>query len=118
VSVQGLPELGVWNGQEFVLITSSEDGWWDKAKILWRYGLAPIKTNSLMKSVVGKFLQLYEEPLFPWRSLSEVVDKVGLTQVTGVTGQQFLKDSGIGDKFAKEVIQARSATSEPILDES
>lgn len=103
----GTPELGIWNGKEFLI--TAKDGWWDKAKLLWRYGLAPLKTNSLMKSTVGKFLRMYEEPLFPWRSLSEVAKEVGLTDITGVTGEQYLKAQGIGEKFAKEMVQARYA---------
>lgn len=101
-----LPDLGVWNGQEFVLVTRQEDGWWDKAKLLWKYGAAPLWTNRLMKSAVGKFLTMYDEPVFPWRSLSEVVEKVGLLETTGVTGEQYLKANGIGDLFAQEIIQA------------
>jgi prenylcysteine oxidase/farnesylcysteine lyase len=88
------------------LVTSNEDGWWDKAKLLWRYGLAPIKTNRLMKSVVGKFERMYEEPVFPWKSLSAVVREVGLGEVVGQTGEQFLKEAGIGEKFSQEIIQA------------
>jgi prenylcysteine oxidase/farnesylcysteine lyase len=102
-----MPELGVWNGEEFVLVTRKEDGWWDKARLLWRYGAAPLWTNRLMKSAVGKFLTMYEEPVFPWTSLSEVVEKVGLLEATGVTGEQYLTANGIGEAFAREVIQAR-----------
>jgi prenylcysteine oxidase / farnesylcysteine lyase len=104
---EGLPDLGVWNGQEFVLITSNEDGWWEKAKLLWRYGLAPIRTNAMMKSTVGKFLKMYEEPLFPWKSLTEAVEAVGLKETIGVTGEQYLQSNGISSLFASEVIQAR-----------
>lgn len=89
------------------MITNSEDGWWEKAKLLWRYGLAPIRTNRLMKSTVAKFLKMYEEPVFPWRSLSEVVAEMGLVEATGVTGEQYLKENGIGELFGREVIQAR-----------
>jgi prenylcysteine oxidase/farnesylcysteine lyase len=101
------PELGIWNGEEFVLQTSANNGWWDIAKLLWRYGLAPIKTNRLMKSTVGSFLKLYEEPQFPFASLTDVVYDVGLTPVTASTGEQYLQKNGIGAKFANEVIQAR-----------
>lgn len=107
VAQADLPDLGVWNGYEFVLVTKSEDTWWDKAKLLWRYGAAPLWTNRLMKSAVGKFLTMYNEPVFPWKSLSEAVEQVGLLEVTGVTGDQYLKANGIGDAFAKEIIQAR-----------
>ena len=102
-----LPDLGVWNGKEFVIITKAEDSWWDTAKLLWRYGAAPYWTNKLMKSAVGKFLTMYDEPVFPWKSLSDVVEQVGLLDVTGVTGEQYLKANGIGDAFSKEIIQAR-----------
>ncbi|KAF2814819.1 Prenylcysteine oxidase [Mytilinidion resinicola] len=100
------PELGIWNGDEFVLQTPAHNGWWDIAKLLWRYGLAPIKTNRLMKSTVGKFLKLYEEPQFPFASLTDAVYDVGLAPVTASTGEQYLKENGIGVKFADEVIQA------------
>jgi prenylcysteine oxidase/farnesylcysteine lyase len=106
VDSTGMPELGVWNGQEFVLVTRREDGWWDKAKLLWKYGTAPLWTNRLMKSAVGKFLTMYDEPVFPWKSLSEVVEQVGLLEATGVTGEQYLKANGIGELFGREVIQA------------
>ncbi|KAH7401435.1 prenylcysteine oxidase-like protein 1 precursor [Pyrenochaeta sp. MPI-SDFR-AT-0127] len=101
-----LPDLGIWNGEEFVIITRAEDSWWDKAKLLWRYGTAPLWTNRLMKSAVGKFLTMYDEPVFPWRSLGDVIEQVGLLEVTGVTGEQYLKANGIGDAFAREIIQA------------
>lgn len=101
------PFLGIWNGQKFVVVQKNEGNWWDMAKLLWRYGLAPIKTLRLMKAVVGEFLKMYEEPHFPWKSLSAVVDELGLTKVTGVTGEQYLKENGIGDLFAREIVQAR-----------
>jgi prenylcysteine oxidase/farnesylcysteine lyase len=102
-----IPDLGIWNGQEFVIVTKAGDTWWDKAKLLWRYGTAPLWTNRLMKTAVGKFLTMYDEPIFPWKSLSDTVEQVGLLEVTGVTGEQYLKANGIGEAFAKEVIQAR-----------
>ncbi|KAJ4984064.1 prenylcysteine oxidase [Stagonosporopsis vannaccii] len=101
-----LPDLGIWDGEQFVLVTTEEDGWWDKAKLLWRYGLAPLKTNRLMKAAVGRFLGMYEEPVFPWKSLGETLEQQGLLDITGVTGEQYLKANGIGDAFAREVIQA------------
>ncbi|XP_014561791.1 hypothetical protein COCVIDRAFT_85947 [Bipolaris victoriae FI3] len=101
-----LPDLGVWNGKEFVVIVHSGDSWWSLGKMLWRYGTAPIWTNRLMKSAVGKFLTMYDEPVFPWKSLSATVESVGLLEVTGVTGEQYLKTNGIGEAFSNEIIQA------------
>ena len=88
--------LGIWNGQSFVF-TQKSGGWryWDIAKMLWKYGLAPIKTQNLMKSTVAKFLKLYEAPFFPFRSLSERVIDLGLVEVTSVTGEQFLTANNV-----------------------
>lgn len=90
-----------------MLVAREEQGWWDKAKLLWRYGLAPLKTNRLMKSAVGRFLEMYEEPVFPWKSLGEALESQGLLEITGVTGEQYLDANGIGEAFAREVVQAR-----------
>ncbi|KAI9661300.1 MAG: hypothetical protein M1821_009627 [Bathelium mastoideum] len=100
------PRLGVWNGKEFVLQVSANDDWWSKAKLLYRYGWAPIKTNRLMKEVVGNFLRMYDAPYFPWSSLSETLSELGLIKTTGITGEQYLKENGVGDLFANEIIQA------------
>ncbi|CAN9305555.1 unnamed protein product [Alternaria alternata] len=101
-----MPDLGIWNGREFVIVTKAGDTWWDKAKLLWRYGAAPLWTNRLMKSAVGRFFQMYDEPVFPWKSLGDAVERVGLLEATGVTGEQYLKANGIGEAFSKEIIQA------------
>ncbi|KAA8566081.1 hypothetical protein EYC84_008685 [Monilinia fructicola] len=99
--------LGIWDGAEFVY-TQKDSDWkyWDIAKLLWKYGLAPLKTQRLMKTVVGKFLQLYEAPYFPFRSLSERIEELDLKTVASVTGEQFLADNNIGGSFATELIQA------------
>ncbi|KAI9779620.1 MAG: hypothetical protein M1839_007285 [Geoglossum umbratile] len=105
---QEAPEkLGVWNGEEFVF-TQSEGSpyWWNLAKLLWKYGWAPIRTQSLMKSTVGKFLKMYEPPHFPFRSLSQVAYDVGLTNVTSEIGEQFLKANNILPPFSTDIIQA------------
>lgn len=100
------PLLGVYNGKDFVFVQNTGGTWWDTAKLLWKYGLAPIKTLRLVKATVNPFLKMYEAPIFPWASLNEVVHDLGLVDATAVTGEQYLKDNGIGELFAHEVIQA------------
>ncbi|KAH9212992.1 Prenylcysteine lyase-domain-containing protein [Leptodontidium sp. 2 PMI_412] len=99
--------LGIWNGKTFVY-TQRDGGWkyWDIAKLLWKYGLAPIRTRRLTKSVVGKFLKLYEFPFFPFRSLSDRALDLDLTSVTSQTGEQFLAGNSIGAPFTTDIIQA------------
>ncbi|KAL9622773.1 MAG: hypothetical protein Q9160_002892 [Pyrenula sp. 1 TL-2023] len=100
-------DLGIWTGSEFIFREGTDGNWWsDVAKLLWRYGLAPILTQRLMKSTVDKFLKMYEEPYFPFADLSETVEAVGLLDFTGHTGQEVLERAKIGQKFSTEIIQS------------
>lgn len=99
--------LGVWDGQKFVITQNSDNlTWWDSAKFLWKYGLAPIRTMRLMRLTVGKFLKMYDEPHFPFSSLSEVAIDVGLVGTTAATGEQFMAENGITGEFGHDVVQA------------
>ncbi|KAK4985467.1 hypothetical protein LTR50_005952 [Elasticomyces elasticus] len=100
------PILGVWNGNEFVVTQSAGNSWWNNAKLLWKYGLAPVRTMRLMRGTVSKFFSMYDEPYFPFADLTQVAYDLGLTAVTAVTGEQYLREHGIADLFAREVIQA------------
>ncbi|KAA8906526.1 prenylcysteine oxidase [Sphaerosporella brunnea] len=98
--------LGVFDGKE-LLFTYPEGKWWSLAKLIYRYGpMAPYRTKKLTEETVGKFLQMYKPPHFPFTSLSEAVEAIGLLPATGTTGQQFLEQNGIVGDFAQELIQA------------
>lgn len=97
----------VWDGSKFVFETASTNSWWwDAVKLGWKYGLAPWYTEKLMQKTIATFLKLYEEPYFPFRSLSTRVFELDLAKTTGVTGQQFLSDNGISAELANDLIQA------------
>lgn len=98
--------LGVWDGRDFVFMAKSNSTWLNLGRLFWRYGLAPLWTQNLMKKIVGRFLNLYEEPLFPFQSLSEAAATVDLLNVTAATGAEFLQGNGISSKFSREIIQA------------
>ncbi|KAH0559567.1 hypothetical protein GP486_003921 [Trichoglossum hirsutum] len=105
---EDVPErLGVWDGQDFVF-TQPDGGywWWDLARLLWKYGWTPIRTHNLMKSTIGTFLKMYEEPYFPFRSLSQVAYDLGLTNITSETGEKFLEANNIRPPFSTDIIQA------------
>ncbi|PPJ57667.1 hypothetical protein CBER1_00079 [Cercospora berteroae] len=101
-------EVGIWDGNTFVLQldTSLFNGYWTIAKLLFRYGLAPIRTYRLTKSVISKFLKIYDSPIFPFESLTAAAQSVGLSAVTAATGEQYLRENGISAAFAREVVQA------------
>ncbi|MCJ1226322.1 hypothetical protein MMC12_002972 [Toensbergia leucococca] len=99
--------LGVWDGESFVFIQDEGDHFlWNLAKLIWKYGLSPVRAQNLMKKTVGTFLKMYEPPWFPFRSLSQTAYDLGLTAITSKTGDQFLIDNQIQSSFAKEIIQA------------
>ena len=83
--------LGVWDGNDFVFTMKYSDSWWwNIAKLFWRYGVAPYRTRKLVEGTIGTFLEIYERPYFPFKSLNKVATDLGLTRVTGVTGEQLL----------------------------
>ena len=77
------------------------ESWWrDAARLWWRYGMSPYRALNLVKGVVGKFLRLYEEPLFPFRSLTERVSELELENILAVTGEQFLEQNKVSSMCA------------------
>jgi prenylcysteine oxidase/farnesylcysteine lyase len=98
--------LGIWDGKTFVFTAKNEGGWWDTAKLFYRYGLSPYRTLKLMKATVGKFLKMYDEPVFPFSSLTQAAQDVGLLAVTSATGEAFLRENSISSAFAREIVQA------------
>lgn len=104
--------LGIWDGESLLLKEPTDttsnplENYWRKARLLWRYGIAPLRTQSLVKDVVGKFLNLYEAPHFPFSSLTYAVNALNLTPVTSIDGWHFLQQNHLAGDFAWEVIQA------------
>ncbi|KAI1139281.1 prenylcysteine oxidase [Hypoxylon sp. FL0543] len=99
--------LGIWDGKRFVYTQDSESwGWWNLAKLFWKYGTAPYYTHRLVQDTIATFLKLYKAPYFPFRSLSTTAFKLGLVRITGVTGQQFLAESKLDGPFAHDIVQA------------
>jgi prenylcysteine oxidase / farnesylcysteine lyase len=103
-------DLGVWNGKEFVFKQSNSDsqwqGYWDIAKLLWKYGLAPVRTRNLARTVVDKFLRFYEKPHFPFASLGDVIEDNELLEYISVTGKDLLAAYNADGAFANDIVQA------------
>ena len=102
----GADVMGVYDGKDFVF-TFPEGSWWTIAKLFYRYGpVSPYKTQKLTEATIGKFLAMYNAPLFPFKSLSDAVEAAGLLPAVGSTGEQFLEEHGISKAFANDLIQA------------
>ncbi|KAJ5514005.1 Prenylcysteine oxidase [Penicillium fimorum] len=98
--------IGIWDGNQFVFTMKNSYNWWNIGRLFWRYGLAPLRTQNLVKSVVGRFLRLYEEPLFPFSSLTKAAIAAELINATAASGNVFLQANSIDSLFAREIIQA------------
>ncbi|KAJ4163737.1 hypothetical protein LMH87_005445 [Akanthomyces muscarius] len=97
----------IWDGENIVFETTEggSSWWWEAARMWWRYGMSPYRAVSLVKTVVGTFLKLYDPPFFPFRSLTQRAYELGLERVTGVTGEQFLADAKVNEDFCRHVLQ-------------
>ncbi|KAK6349951.1 hypothetical protein TWF696_006207 [Orbilia brochopaga] len=104
-SADGADQIGVWDGQQFV-ITIHDGGWWETIKMLWKYGMSPMRLQGLVKKTVGQFLKMYDEPVFPWKSLTQTAMDLDLLPATSVSGLEFLKANSIFPPFTTDLIQA------------
>ncbi|KAI1792233.1 FAD/NAD(P)-binding domain-containing protein [Ganoderma leucocontextum] len=102
--------MGIWDGHEFLLTTGGGgfySNWFDKIKILWRYGYqAPTKTQVLVKSMVDKFLTLYEPSPPRWSNITSIVNDLEWTDHTAQTMSEYLDLQGIDRRFSRELVEA------------
>ena len=98
--------LGIWNGERLVFIQSDGSySWWNTVKILWKYGLSPIRTQNLMKTTIKKFLLMYGPPFFPFASISKALHAIGLKAASNPS-ESFLEENQIYPPFSTDIIQA------------
>ncbi len=99
--------LGIWDGDSFVYTQDDRSsGWWNLARLFWKYGMAPYRANKLMQATIDRFLALYRAPYFPFRSLTTRAYELELAFVTSQTGEQFLGQNNIAEAFAHDIVQA------------
>ncbi|KAI0635392.1 Prenylcysteine lyase-domain-containing protein [Trametes polyzona] len=102
--------MGIWDGHEFVLTTSGSgffSDWLNKIKILWRYGYkAPTKTQQLVNTMVGKFLQLYTPTSPRWSNITSVVSSLAWSEVVAETASEYFDLQGIDRRWTRELVEA------------
>jgi prenylcysteine oxidase/farnesylcysteine lyase len=55
--------------------------------------------------VVEKFLEMYETTHHGFETVSEVVEKLQFHSLLNMTAEAYLKELGINDRFAQEILQ-------------
>ncbi|OCF36073.1 prenylcysteine oxidase/farnesylcysteine lyase [Kwoniella heveanensis CBS 569] len=111
----GQAGLGVWDGTQFLFTTSGSDSttsnWLDSAKALWRYGpLSPMRTKSAVKSLVDRFLRLYDPVYMRQRgavsSVEDFAENLELgNEYTTRTGEDWAHTVvKVGDKWLREIM--------------
>jgi len=86
-----------WDGDKIrFTIDSSRSEWYTKARLVWRYGYFALKkSQTLMHKTIAKFLNLYEPPYFPFKSLTQRVYELELLDETSLTGEEFLQKNKV-----------------------
>ncbi|GAA6009828.1 hypothetical protein JCM11491_000830 [Sporobolomyces phaffii] len=103
-------DTGIWDGEKFVFKESGK-GWWDKTKLLWRYGRSPFKVKALVKTTVESFTSLYSReyvssPSFPFTSLLNFSASLDLLSPAALSGSEYFASQSVSPLFTSELISA------------
>ncbi|KAI5479707.1 prenylcysteine oxidase [Pseudohyphozyma bogoriensis] len=106
--------MSIWDGEKFVYVESGGRwGYWDIAKMLWRYGRSPLLAQSLVKKTVASFVSLYSREFAsygPFDSLSSFAALTNLSFPASVTSKMyFTSANSISPLFTNELIAAATA---------
>ena len=91
------PNVGIWDGDCFVFtLDQSAPSWWNTLKVTLKYGLtAPQRAQDLTIATISNFLRIYNPPFFPFKSLTQRAQEMGLSAIASVTGEQFLNANNV-----------------------
>jgi hypothetical protein len=108
---EGDDRMGIWDGSAFLFITRGGVGWWDQAKILWRYGFfGPKRTleavAELTKTIGNVYNSTWMRQRGPWDRVEELNERLGFDVMTGKTAREYLVDDlKTGVKWADEMVE-------------
>ncbi|KAH8835831.1 Prenylcysteine lyase-domain-containing protein [Flagelloscypha sp. PMI_526] len=98
-------EVGVWDGENILLTVGNS--WWDTAKVLWRYGIwSPRQTQSLVDSMIKKYLTLYSSETPRWDDISDLAEALEFSDMTQKTMLDYLTEHGVSQQYAQELVEA------------
>ncbi|GEM09150.1 prenylcysteine oxidase [Rhodotorula toruloides] len=102
--------MAMWDGERFVLQEEKLGwSWWQKAKLIWRYGRSPFTVRSLVQKAVADFAALYSPDLVSrgaFTALSNFTAITGLQEPASLHADEFFSKQGVADLFTNEIISA------------
>ncbi|KAF8531007.1 Prenylcysteine lyase [Gautieria morchelliformis] len=102
--------MGIWDGAEFRFRASQKNGefgWWDLARLLWRYGMdAPRRSQSLVEGFVKQYMPIYEPSTPSWENVTDISNHLNLSASASVTTVEYFDALKINKKYSREMIEA------------
>ncbi|XP_058715479.1 prenylcysteine oxidase 1 [Poecile atricapillus] len=106
-SVQG-GLAGVYNGEEFVF---EESSWFfiNLIKLLWHYGLNPLRMSMWVEGILDKFMRIYRYQMhdYAFSSNERLLHTLGgddFTRLLNQTIDEAMQEAGFSQKFINEVV--------------
>ncbi|GAA5927561.1 hypothetical protein JCM1841_002340 [Sporobolomyces salmonicolor] len=104
-------EMAIWDGEQFVFTEAGGWGWgwWDKTKMLWRYGRSPFTVRSLVQSTVKGFLSLYSPDFVSRGAFSSIANfsaAIDLESPAAHLASDYFREQGVNSLFTNELIAA------------
>lgn len=101
--------MSIFDGQDFVYTESSGYGWWNMAKLFWRYGYSPMTVKNTVTDTVAKFTSLYEETFQssgPHETIHDFAKALDLDRLAYNTTKDYLKSLAVNELFIQELVAA------------
>ncbi|XP_066495505.1 prenylcysteine oxidase 1-like [Tiliqua scincoides] len=100
--------LGIYNGDEFVY---EESGWyiWNWLKLLWNYGLNPLRMYMWVEESLDKFMRIYRYQSHDYafstnEGLLHALGGASFMQLLNQTIEEAMQKAGFSQKFINELV--------------
>lgn len=104
---RGNKDIGVWEGSGLVFYQRWRSPvWWNRAKFLWKYGLAPFRTQALAKRVIEELRASFEIDNGGLNLHSTTAPHRNLEEAISTPAEAYLAKYNILPPFSTEIIQA------------
>ena len=100
-------DIGIWDGSRLVFYQRWQSGvWWNRAKFIWKYGLAPLRTQALSKRVIGELRANFEINNCSLDLHSNTAPHANIVDAISTTAEAYLEKHNILPPYSTEIIQA------------